>query len=343
MIPYRNLQPVTKALIPDLTLAANASATLPATSVPPSSPDADWVVVIVYDDTRAGRRAVLTLDAVVHKLGGKKRLHPRLWRFDLLEDPDWRAAATAEADHAGLLILSASCKGALPATVQRWVRGWLDQRRGSAAALAALLGPADDADALDSPRVQRLRNTVEAAGLSFFAPEPAPPNQVKLASHPLSVPSPRRILLVEDDEAIRKLNERVLVGAGYRVDAVPGSQPGWDALQTHAYDLLITDNQMPGMSGLELVRRLRAAQMGVPVILASGGLNAEALAENEWLQPATLLPKPYLGGGLLTTVAEVLALASQVAGSAARALPETIAESEHWSHLNHWGHWGLND
>lgn len=316
---------------------------------PDLDPVADWVVVIVYDDARAGRRAVITLDAVVHQLGGTTRPLPRLWRFDLLEDPDWRAAATHDVAQADLFIISASDRAALPTTVQRWVEGSLDQSRGTPNAVVALLGPEDDTDAPDSPRVQLLRRAVEAAELSFFAPAtrldcplnapavapPAPPRPAGSAA--------RRILLVEDDASFRELGARVLMDAGYHVDVVPGSQFGWAALQTHTYDLLITDNQMPEMSGLEMVRKLRSAKMALPVIMASGGVGEEDLIQNPWLQPATVLPKPYHGDALLERVSEVLSLADRIPGRSALALRETGNAPEHWSQPDHWYHGGLND
>lgn len=316
---------------------------------PDPDPVADWVVVIVYDDARAGRRAVITLDAVVQQLGGKTRLQPQLWRFDLLEDPDWRAAATHDVAQADLLIISASSKAALPPQVQRWVDESLCQNCGTATAVAALLGPEDDMDALDSPRVQLLRCKVEAADLSFFAPAtarecppPAPTTTHPAQPRPTGLPA-RRILLVEDDDGVRKLSARVLMGAGYEVDAVAGSQLGWDALQAQAYDLLITDNQMPGMTGLQLVRKLRSAQLALPVLMASGGVGAEELMQNPWLQPATVLPKPYLGSALLESVAEVLSVADRNPGRSASALPEIGNAAAHWSRENQWYHGGLNE
>ena len=42
----------------------------------------------------------------------------------------------------------------------------------------------------------------------------------------------------------------------------------WEALQTYEYDLVITDNQMPRMTGLEMIGKLRSSTMTVPVIMA---------------------------------------------------------------------------
>jgi DNA-binding response OmpR family regulator len=69
---------------------------------------------------------------------------------------------------------------------------------------------------------------------------------------------------------------------------------------------MITDNNMPRLTGVELVRKLRAAHMALPVIMATGRLPTEELAQNPSLQLAALLPKPFSIGELLETVRAVL-------------------------------------
>jgi CheY-like chemotaxis protein len=115
-------------------------------------------------------------------------------------------------------------------------------------------------------------------------------------------PASKRILVVEDDEAIRQLNAKVLARSGYQVDAVEDGLAGWHALHAKAFDLLITDHDMPGLTGVELVKRVRLAHMFLPVILATGALPTEELAQHPWLQIAATLQKPYSPHELLETV-----------------------------------------
>ena len=126
----------------------------------------------------------------------------------------------------------------------------------------------------------------------------------------------RRILVAEDDRDIRQINAMVLYHAGYRVDAVEDGAFAWGALQTRHYDLLVTDNKMPRMSGIDLIRKLYAAGIVLPVIMATGALPTWELALRPCLHPAAVLLKPYIVEELLKTVKEVLRKAdgSQVFG-----------------------------
>jgi CheY-like chemotaxis protein len=117
----------------------------------------------------------------------------------------------------------------------------------------------------------------------------------------------QRILVVEDEGAIRQIYSEALVRSGYQVDAAEDGEAGWNALNAasldaNGYDLLITDNRMPKLSGIELIQKLRSAHVEVPVILASGALPANA----DGLHLAAILPKPFTQDQLLQTVRQVL-------------------------------------
>ena len=127
------------------------------------------------------------------------------------------------------------------------------------------------------------------------------------------------ILLVDDDIDIRLLGTDLLFHSGYQVDTAEDGESGWEALQAKNYDLLITDNKMPKVSGLELVKKLRSAHMALPVILASGAM-PEELNRLPWLQLAATLWKPFTPDELLGTVKKVLR-ATDSAGEQIAPLP----------------------
>ncbi len=119
------------------------------------------------------------------------------------------------------------------------------------------------------------------------------------------VPS-QRILVVEDEEPIRQLNSNLLRRVGYRVDDCEDGAAAWELIQQNHYDLLITDHQMPRVTGVELVEKLRSASITVPVILLSGAFPAEELNEKPWLQIGAAINKPYMEDELLGTVKKLL-------------------------------------
>ena len=132
------------------------------------------------------------------------------------------------------------------------------------------------------------------------------------AANPASVvfqrqPNPRqRILVVEDDATIRRLNTEVLIYSGYLADAAENGAAAWDALQLNHYDLMVTDNDMPKVTGVELLQKILAACMTMPVIMATGALPEEKFACCPWLKPNLVLLKPYTFDELLEAVKEVL-------------------------------------
>lgn len=117
---------------------------------------------------------------------------------------------------------------------------------------------------------------------------------------------PRRILVVEDDRELRQLNTEALMHHGYEVDAAEDGAAAWEALLASPYDLVITDNSMPKLTGIELLRKLRGARMELPVIMATRTLPTQELEQNPWLEPVAMLVKPYAKDVLLDTVKEVL-------------------------------------
>jgi DNA-binding response OmpR family regulator len=102
-----------------------------------------------------------------------------------------------------------------------------------------------------------------------------------------------RILVVEDDAIIRRLNTNVLRNSGFLVDAAEDGAVAWDSLQRNSYNLMVTDNDMPKVSGVELLAKIHAAEMGLLVIMATAAIPEEEFIRAPWLTPAATLLKPY--------------------------------------------------
>ncbi|HXX12384.1 MAG TPA: response regulator transcription factor [Burkholderiales bacterium] len=76
-----------------------------------------------------------------------------------------------------------------------------------------------------------------------------------------------RILVVEDDSVLRDGLSRSLRSAGYAVDIAQDGKLADDLLSVHAFDLVVLDLGLPGLDGLEVLRRLRRRASGVPVLI----------------------------------------------------------------------------
>jgi CheY-like chemotaxis protein len=131
----------------------------------------------------------------------------------------------------------------------------------------------------------------------------------------------KRILLVDDDRAVLDLGETVLAQLGYRVDTASDGEEAWAALCAGTYDLLITDNNMPRLTGIGLVKRARQAGMALPAILASRALAPEATHSPDWPDSTSYLRKPFVLRELLEMATHIVPLL--VAAPAHKPLPET--------------------
>jgi two-component system, NarL family, sensor histidine kinase EvgS len=127
------------------------------------------------------------------------------------------------------------------------------------------------------------------------------------SSQPPIPPSHRpHILLADGDSYTRALNARVLTQCGYTVQAVANGADAWKALDDQNYDLLITENEMPEVTGVQLMNHLRSKGIPMPVIMASGTLPAKELKLHPGLRLEAALLKPVPGDALLQTVWHLL-------------------------------------
>ena len=122
-----------------------------------------------------------------------------------------------------------------------------------------------------------------------------------------------RILLVEDDEAVRKILRKTLVSAGYEVEEAPNGNIALAAYRRQASDVVITDLVMPEKDGLETIRELRRLDPAAKIIAMSGGGRilgpAQLYLESARLFGALqILAKPFTASALLKAVSDVLSL-----------------------------------
>ena len=124
--------------------------------------------------------------------------------------------------------------------------------------------------------------------------------------------SRQRILVVEDEHDLRQSTAEGFTNAGYHVDVAEDGAIAWTALKIYQYDLLFTDQFMPKLSGVELLKKIYAANKTLPIIMATGFLPTWEFALHPCLQPVKMLLKPYLFGKLLGMVKNVLSKTARV-------------------------------
>jgi DNA-binding response OmpR family regulator len=118
----------------------------------------------------------------------------------------------------------------------------------------------------------------------------------------------KRILAIDDDELVLLSLEELLATEGHAVTTAPGGQLGLEAAARERFDLVLLDLVMPGMSGFEVCRALRAmAGYGdVPIIMLTAK-STPADREQGLAAGATLfLPKPIHPVKLVETVRQAL-------------------------------------
>ncbi len=127
-----------------------------------------------------------------------------------------------------------------------------------------------------------------------------------------------RLLYVDDEPALSSLVKRLLERQGYRVSAYTDPRAALAELQAHSdrYTLAITDYNMPGMTGLEFSRALKALRPDLPVVLISGYISPELQVAAPAAGVQALLYKPDTVAELGTTIARLLNSSGSVAPSA---------------------------
>ena len=137
----------------------------------------------------------------------------------------------------------------------------------------------------------------------------SPASATAMASPVLTVSAGQRILVIDDDDAVRGLLRNILSSAGYIVLEAGDGKAGLAQLDGAPIDLVVTDLVMPEQEGLEILRKLHAQRPGLPVIAVSGAFDGSFLRVARCFGAVDALAKPVDSDALLRAVQ--LALASR--------------------------------
>jgi EAL domain-containing protein (putative c-di-GMP-specific phosphodiesterase class I)/CheY-like chemotaxis protein len=117
-----------------------------------------------------------------------------------------------------------------------------------------------------------------------------------------------RLLLVEDDENLARSFLRALERAGHEVAHAPDGNQAKELLEHGPFDLVLSDIALPGLSGVDLLRRVRSYDLDVPVILMTGNPSVETAAQAVELGALKYLLKPISLDVLLPAVERAISL-----------------------------------
>jgi signal transduction histidine kinase/ActR/RegA family two-component response regulator len=117
-----------------------------------------------------------------------------------------------------------------------------------------------------------------------------------------------RILLIDDDQALIAVTKKILGRDGYQVEAHAQPDSGLVAFAAdpQAWDLVVSDRTMPGMSGEALAERLLALRPGLPIVMLTGFATPEDEERIRALGVRRIVMKPVVGRELAAVVREVI-------------------------------------
>ncbi|WP_205341829.1 two-component system response regulator OmpR [Denitrificimonas caeni] len=122
----------------------------------------------------------------------------------------------------------------------------------------------------------------------------------------MSVPEGEKILIVDDDERLRRLLERFLTEQGFRVRGVENAEQMDRVLARELFNLVVLDLMMPGEDGLSVCRRLRESNNQVPIIMLTAKGDEASRIHGLELGADDYLAKPFNPRELLARIKAVL-------------------------------------
>jgi len=111
-----------------------------------------------------------------------------------------------------------------------------------------------------------------------------------------------RILVIDDDDPVRDSTERMLRAAGYTVQSARTGEDGFALARGGAYDVILSDLRMPGLSGLDVLRELRAVRVDSAFIIMTGFGTVDTAVEAMKLGAVDFVQKPFFRDELLMRV-----------------------------------------
>ncbi len=117
-----------------------------------------------------------------------------------------------------------------------------------------------------------------------------------------------RILVVEDEESLLKLESILLSSKGYNVTGVMDGKSALEEVMAHRPDLVILDIMLPEIDGFEVCRRIKEnpATSDIPVIMLTAKKNSQDVARGTEVGASAYLTKPFKSAKVIEVIEELL-------------------------------------
>ena len=118
----------------------------------------------------------------------------------------------------------------------------------------------------------------------------------------------QKILIVEDEESLLKLESILLTSKGYEVRGVSNGQQALDAIAEEHPDLVLLDIMLPEIDGFEVCQRIKddPATKGIPVIMLTAKKSREDMARGEKVGADWYITKPFKSAMVIETIQRFL-------------------------------------
>ena len=120
--------------------------------------------------------------------------------------------------------------------------------------------------------------------------------------------SKKKILIVEDEESLLKLESILLTSKGYEVRGVPNGLAALEALKEEKPDLILLDIMLPEIDGFEVCRRIKSdpASKHIPIIMLTAKKSREDMTRGEQVGADWYITKPFKSAMVIETIQRFL-------------------------------------
>jgi DNA-binding response OmpR family regulator len=117
----------------------------------------------------------------------------------------------------------------------------------------------------------------------------------------------RSVFIVEDQADIRDVLREIFEMHGYRVRMASNGSEAWEIVKSNSFDLIISDLGIPGIDGLELVKRIRGNSIATPFLIITGVLYENVENELRALGKCDMLLKPFKIADIMKKISSLVA------------------------------------